>query len=77
MYVQALAGSLKNIHRVIPNPLLHCLDYVFMVIVLLECKPLAQSEVLSDLNQILVKDICVLCCILLSFYHELSLKPCF
>ena len=35
--VQALAGPLKDIQRVVPKPLLHC---VLRVIVLLEGEPL-------------------------------------
>ena len=55
------AGPLKDIHRVVPRPLLYCLVCVFRVIFLLEGEPLAQSEVLSALDQVFIKDISVLC----------------
>lgn len=45
--VRALAEPLEDIHRVVPKPFLQCLGCVLRVIVLLEDKPLAQSEVLS------------------------------
>ena len=45
--VRALTWQLKDIHRVVPKPLLRCLGCVLRVIVLLEGKPLAESEVLS------------------------------
>ena len=44
LQARALAGPLKEIHRVVPKPLLHCLGCVLRVIVLLEGKPSAQSE---------------------------------
>ena len=37
--VQALAGTLKDIQRRVPKPLLHCLGCVLRVIVLLEGEP--------------------------------------
>ena len=37
--VQALAGPLKNIQRLVPKLLLHCLGCVLRVIVLLEGEP--------------------------------------
>ena len=66
---RALAGPLKDIHRVVPKPLLHCLGCVLRVVVLLEGEPLAQSEVLSALDQVFMKDISVLCS------NQLSLNP--
>ena len=39
--VRVLAGPLKDIHRVVPKPLLHCLCYVLRVIVLVEGEPSA------------------------------------
>ena len=59
--VLALAGPLKDIQRLAPKPLLHCLDCVLRVIVLLEGKPSPQSEVLSRLEQVFIKDLSVLC----------------
>ncbi|XP_051533408.1 mitogen-activated protein kinase kinase kinase kinase 6 isoform X1 [Myxocyprinus asiaticus] len=53
--VQALAGPLKDIHRVVPKPLLRCLGCVLRVIVLLEGEPSAQSEVLSALDHVLLR----------------------
>ena len=52
-----LAGPLKDIHKIVPMPLLHCLCCVLRVIVLSECEPSAQSEVLSILDQVFIKDI--------------------
>ena len=48
--------------RVIPKPLLHCLACVLRVI----CETLAQSEVLSALEQVFIKDLSVLCSIHIS-----------
>ena len=47
--VRALAGPLKDIQRLVPNPLLRCLVCVLMVIVLFEGEPLPQSDFLSAL----------------------------
>ena len=41
--VLALAGPLKNIQRLVPKPLLHCLGCVLRVVVLLEGEPLCLS----------------------------------
>ena len=54
--VQALAGPLKDIQRLVPKPLLRCLGSVFRVVVLLEVEPSPQSEVLSALEQVFIKD---------------------
>ena len=59
--VQALAGPLKEIQRLVPMPLLHCLGCVLRVVVLLEGEPLPQSEVLRALKQVFIKDLSVLC----------------
>ena len=67
--VRALAGPLKNIQRLVPKPLLRYLGCVLRVVVLLEGEPLPQSEVLSALEQIFIKDHSVLCSI------HLSLNP--
>jgi hypothetical protein len=64
--VRSLAEPLKDIQRLVPKPLLYCLGCVLRVIVLLEGEPLPQSEVLSALEQIFIKDLSVLCSIHLS-----------
>ena len=45
---KALAGPLKDIHRVVPKPLLPCLGCVLRVIVLLEGEPSSQTQVLGQ-----------------------------
>jgi hypothetical protein len=57
----ALAGPLKDIQRLVPKLLLHCLGCVLRFIVLLEGELLPQSEVLSALEQVFIKDLSVLC----------------
>ena len=64
--VRALAGPLKDIHRLVTKPLLHCLGCVLRVIVLLEGEPPPQSEVQNALEQVFIKDLSELCSILLS-----------
>jgi hypothetical protein len=64
--VWALAGPLKDIQRLVSKPLLHCLCCVLRVIVLLEVEPSLQSEVLSALEQVFIKDLSVLCSVHLS-----------
>ena len=59
--VRALAGPLKDIQRLVPKPLLRCVGYVLRVVVLLEGEPSPQSEVLSALEQVFIKDLSVLC----------------
>ena len=49
--VQALAGPLKDTHRLDPKPLLCCLGCVLRVIVLLDGEPLPQSEVLLQFGK--------------------------
>ena len=61
-----MAGPLKDVQRLVPKPLLRCLGCVLRVIVLLEDEPLPQSEVLSALAQIFIKDLSVLCSVNLS-----------
>ena len=58
--VRALAWLLKDIHRLVPKPLLCCLGCVLRVAVLLEGEPLPQAEVLSALEQVFIKDLFVL-----------------
>jgi hypothetical protein len=59
--VRALAWSYKDIQRLVPKPLLHCLGCVLRVIVLLEGEPSLQSEVLHALEQVFIKDLYLLC----------------
>ena len=66
---RALAGPLKDIPSLVPKPLLCCLGCVLRVIVLLEGESLSQSEVLSALEQVFIKDLSVLCSV------HFSLKP--
>ena len=47
--VRAQAGPLKDIQRLVPKPLMHCLGCVLSVVVLLKGEPSPQSEVLSTL----------------------------
>jgi hypothetical protein len=56
--VQALAGPLKDIQRLVLKPILSCLGCVFWVLVLLEGEPSPQSEVLRALEEVLIKDLC-------------------
>ncbi len=74
--VLALAGPLEDVHRVVPKLLLHCLGCVRRVIVILEGELSAQSEVLSALNQVFIKDISVLSCIQLSVFSDHFPSPC-
>ena len=64
--VWALAVPLKYIQRLVQKPLLHCLVCVLRVIVLLEGVPSPQSEVLSALEQVFIKDLSLLCSVHLS-----------
>ena len=66
--VLALAGPLKDIQRLVPKP--RCLGCVLMVIVLLEGEPSHQSEDLSALEQVFIKDLSVLCSVDLSLYPD-------
>ncbi len=73
---QALAGPFKNSHGVVVKPLLRYYSCVLRVIVLLEGKPSAQSEVLSTLEKVFVQDIPVLGRIHLSLDCNQSSCPC-
>ena len=53
--VRALAGLLRDIQRLVPKPLLHCLGWVLRVVVLLGGEPSHQSVVLSALEQVFMK----------------------
>ena len=64
--VQALAGPLKDIQRLVLKSLLRCLHCMLRVVVLLEGEPSSQSEVLSALEQVFIKDLSVLCSVHLS-----------
>ena len=69
--VRALAGPLKDIRRLVPKPLLRCLGYVLRVVVLhLTGETSSQSEVLSTLEQVLIKVLSVLCSVQLSLYPD-------
>ena len=59
--VRALAGPLKDIQRLDLKPLLHCLGCVLRVVVLLEGEASPQSEVLSTLEEVFIKDLSVIC----------------
>ena len=58
--VRAVARPLKDIQRLVPKPLLHRLCSMLRVIVMLEGEPSPQSEVLSALEQVFIKDLCTL-----------------
>jgi hypothetical protein len=64
--VRALAGPLKDIQRLVPKPLLHCLGCVLMLVVLLEGEHSLEPEVLSTLEQVVIKELSVLCSVHLS-----------
>ena len=51
--VRALAGPLKDIQRLVPKSLQHCLGCMLRVFVLWEGELWPQSEVLSALEQVL------------------------
>ena len=59
--VWALAGPLKDVQRLVPKPLLCFIGCVLRVVVLLEGEPSPQSEFLSALEQVFIKDLSVLC----------------
>ena len=67
--VWALAGPLKDIQRLVPKLLLCCLGCVLRGVVLLEGEPSPQSEILSPLEQVFIKDISVI------FSVQLCLDP--
>ena len=67
--VRALAGPLKDIQRLVPKPLLRCHGCMLRVVVLFEGETSPQSEVLSALKQVFIKDLSVLCSV------HLSLNP--
>jgi hypothetical protein len=50
-----------DIHRLVPKPTLCHLGCVLRVIVMLEGEPFPQSEVLSALEPVSIKDLSVLC----------------
>ncbi len=67
---------LGHSRTVVVKPLLHYFSCVLRVIVLLEGKPSAQSEVLSTLEKVFVQDIPVLGRIHLSLDCNQSSCPC-
>jgi hypothetical protein len=77
-----LAGPLKDIQRLVPKPLLHCLGCVLRFVVLLEGEPSTQTEVLSTLEQVFTKDLSLLTslpvCAAEKHPHSMLLQsPCF
>ena len=60
--VRALAGPLKDIQRIVQKPVLRCLGCVFGVIVPLAGEPSPQSEVLSALEQVFIKNLSDIYC---------------
>ncbi len=73
---QGSGWPFKNSHGVVVKPLLRYFICVLRVIVLLEGKPSAQSEVLSTLEKVFVQDIPVLGRIHLSLDCNQSSCPC-
>ena len=69
--VRALAGPLEDIQRLVPKPLLRCLGCV-----LRDVKPSPQSEVLSALEQVFIKDLSVLCSVHLCLNPDYSPSSC-
>ena len=61
--VRALPGPLKDIQRLVPKPILHCLGCFLRVVVLLEGEPSPKSEVLGALEQVFINDLSALCSI--------------
>ena len=68
--VWALAEPLTDIQTLVLKPLLRCLRCVLRVVVLLEGEPSPQSEILSPLEQVFIKDLSVLCSVHLSFFPD-------
>ena len=58
--VRALAVPLKDIQRLVPKQNQICIGLVLRVVVLLEGEPSSQSEVLSALEQVFIKDLSLL-----------------
>ena len=59
--VQALSGPLKDIQRLVSKPLLRCLGCVLRFVLLLEGEASPESEILSALEQVFIKDLSVHC----------------
>ena len=57
---RALAGPLQDIERLVLKPLMGCLGCGLTVVVLLEGEASPQSEILSALEQVFIKDLCTL-----------------
>lgn len=60
MFNGVIAGALKNIHRLVLKPFRLYLGCTFQVSAVLEAEPVLQSEVLSALEQVFLKDVSVL-----------------
>ena len=73
---RALAGPPKDIQRLVPKPLLHCLGCVLRVVVLLEVEPTPQSEVMSTLEQVFIKNLSKLCSVHLCLDPDWSPSLC-
>ena len=59
MFDRVLAGPLKDIQRLVLKLLLRCLCCMLRIVVLLEGEPSLQSDVLSTLEQVFIKDLSV------------------
>lgn len=57
--VWTLAGVLEDIHKVVLKPLLCYLGCVLRVVLLLETEPLTQSEIQQDLEQVIIRYLCL------------------
>ena len=75
IHVRVLAEPLKDIQRLVPKPL-RCLGSVLRVVVLLDCDPSTQSEVLRALEQVFIKDCFFFCPVHLSLNPDKSPCPC-
>jgi hypothetical protein len=73
---RALAGPLKNIQRLVPKPLPHCLGFLLWVVFLLEGEPSSQCEVLSALEKVFMKDLSLVCGVQLSVDSECNHSVC-
>jgi hypothetical protein len=65
-----VARPLKDNQRLAPKPLLRCLGCVLRVVVLLEGAPLCQTEILSPLEQVFIKELSVPFSVYLSLYPD-------
>jgi hypothetical protein len=68
-----ISGPLKDIQRLVLKPLPPCLGCLLRVVVLVEDEPSPQSEVLSALEQIFIKDLYFAPFLLISILTRLPL----